>query len=74
MSHPRRFQRRPLLVIGAGVALISLSACKQDTVGNLMAPVCPDGGLDFDGTRCPEARAPGPKPKRTFRDLANTPR
>ncbi len=56
-----RFQRRPLLVIGAGVAVLSLAACPKEPVGNLMAPVCPDGGIDFSGTRCPETRAPAPK-------------
>lgn len=47
-----RFRKRPLLVAGLGVAVISIAACGGFTSGNLMAPKCPDGGFDTDGTNC----------------------
>jgi hypothetical protein len=47
-----RFRKRPLLVAGLGVAVISIAACGGFTSGNLIAPTCPDGGPDLTGNNC----------------------
>ena len=48
----KRFRKRPLLVVGLGAAVITIASCGSGyTSGNLMAPVCKDGGYD-DGTHC----------------------
>ncbi len=52
-----RFHKRPLLVAGVGAAMISIAACGGFTSGNLMAPRCPDGGVDTDGTACKQPDA-----------------
>ncbi len=47
-----RFRKRPLLVAGLGIAVVSIAACGGFTSGNLMAPKCPDGGIDTTGNGC----------------------
>ena len=51
----RRFPKRPLLVAGLGIAVVSIAACGGFTSGNLMAPKCPDGGFDTTGNDCKPA-------------------
>ena len=46
-----RLRKRPLLVAGVGITVISIAACGGFSCGNLLPPTCPDGGLDT-GTRC----------------------
>ena len=55
----KRFHKRPLLVAGLGVAVISIAACGGFTSGNLMAPRCPDGGFDVNGDDCMPAAKDG---------------
>jgi hypothetical protein len=52
MRKPSRPLTRPLLFVGAGLAVVTVAAgCF--TSGNLVAPPpCPDGGLDFNGDGC----------------------
>lgn len=47
----KRFSVKPLLVASAGLAVIAVGACGGATSGNLVAPRCPDGGVDT-GTNC----------------------
>ena len=49
---PKRFRVRPLLAASAGLALITISACGGQPVGNLMPVPC-DGGVNDVTYGCP---------------------
>lgn len=46
-----RFRKRPLLVAGLGIAVMTVAACGGFSSGNLIALRCPDGGFDTE-TNC----------------------
>jgi hypothetical protein len=50
-------KKRPLLIATFGVAVVSIGACGGYTSGNLIAPLCPDGGVDTGDNCMPKTDA-----------------